>query len=211
MVTVIAPGCHVSALTDSFVLGLPQLPTELWIPPKDSYWPAYSPQHLRLRLQQWLAAGPMGHVRAPLDHALLFIGFSAGVVASIGVARWWQAQGGIVKACIAVDGWGVPLYGQFPIHRISHDRWTHASSQLLGGTEVSFYADPGVEHLELWRSPHTTVGVSTAARPQFQPFTSVPRSQPSDQRGDRALQLAGTQITTAQFIHHLLQWYGEIV
>ncbi|MGB3188280.1 MAG: hypothetical protein WBB43_02490, partial [Limnoraphis sp.] len=63
-----------------------------------------------------------------------------------------------VKALIALDGWGVPLGGNFPIYRISHDRFTHWSSALLGGGVESFYADPPVEHLDLWSSPQTARG-----------------------------------------------------
>ena len=57
-----------------------------------------------------------------------------------------------MKALIAFDGWGVPLVGNFPIYRISHDQFTHWSSELLGKGDKSFYADPPVEHLDLWRS-----------------------------------------------------------
>lgn len=67
-------------------------------------------------------------------------------------------MGGQIKALIALDGWGVPLGGNFPIYRLSHDSFTHWSSALLGGGTESFYADPPVEHLELWRSPQTTKG-----------------------------------------------------
>lgn len=63
-----------------------------------------------------------------------------------------------MKALIAVDGWGVPLSGNFPIHRLSHDYFTHWSSALLGSGDDSFYSDPAVEHLAIWRSPHTCQG-----------------------------------------------------
>lgn len=89
---------------------------------------------------------------------VLFIGFSAGVVGAIGAAWSWQFLGGRVKAFIALDGWGVPLWGDFPIHRLSHDRFTHWSSAMLGSGADNFYAEPPVEHLDLWRSPQNSLG-----------------------------------------------------
>jgi hypothetical protein len=89
---------------------------------------------------------------------LVFIGFSAGVLAAIVAAHAWQVGGGTVRALIAVDGWGVPLAGNFPIHRLSHDYFTHWSSALLGAGADRFYADPPIEHLDLWRSPHRAEG-----------------------------------------------------
>jgi hypothetical protein len=85
---------------------------------------------------------------------ILIISFSAGVVGAIAAASIWQSIGGTIRAFIALDGWGVPLYGNFPIHRLSHDAFTHYTSSLLGSGEDSFYADPSVAHETLWRSPH---------------------------------------------------------
>lgn len=99
-------------------------------------------------------------------------------------ARSWQQSGGTIKALIALDGWGVPLYGDFPIHRLSHDHFTHWSSKLLGAGLDGFYADPPVEHLELWRSPQTTQGW-WEQKSQLQ------------------------QITAVAFLALLLQRYGE--
>jgi hypothetical protein len=101
--------------------------------------------------------------------AISFIGFSAGTIAAISAAHGWQCQGGTVQRVIALDGWGVPLWGDFPIHRLSHDFFTHWSSALLGTGQDSFYADPSVTHLELWRSPHTVhgwIGSPFQANPQ---------------------------------------------
>jgi len=53
---------------------------------------------------------------------------------SLGVA----AIGGHVKAFVLLDGWGVPLVGNFPIHRLSHDYFTQ-SSAVLGSGNDSFY------------------------------------------------------------------------
>ncbi|NJK53546.1 MAG: hypothetical protein HC936_13370 [Leptolyngbyaceae cyanobacterium SU_3_3] len=57
-----------------------------------------------------------------------------------------------------MDGWGVPLGGDFPIYRVSHDRFTHWSSAWWVAGLDSFYADPAVAHLDLWRSPQTVQG-----------------------------------------------------
>jgi len=89
---------------------------------------------------------------------LVWIGFSAGVVGAIAAAWAWQWRGGRVQAFFALDGWGVPLGGDFSIYRLSHDPFTHWSSALLGNGTDSFYADPPVTHLDLWRSPQTIGG-----------------------------------------------------
>ncbi|MBE9020436.1 hypothetical protein IQ272_30760, partial [Chroococcidiopsidales cyanobacterium LEGE 13417] len=80
------------------------------------------------------------------------------VVGALGAAWGWQLMGGKVRAAIAVDGWGVPLFTNFPCYRLSHDYFTHWSSALLGESNDSFYADPPVEHLVLWRSLPTITG-----------------------------------------------------
>lgn len=100
------------------------------------------------------------HLSQTVDLAdpLVFIGFSAGVVGAIAAAWAWQRQGGTIRAFMALDGWGVPLAGSFPIYRFSHDAFTHWSSQPLGIGQQPFYADPGVAHLDLWRSPHQVWG-----------------------------------------------------
>jgi hypothetical protein len=89
---------------------------------------------------------------------ILIISFSAGVVGAIAAAWAWQLQGGTIRAFLALDGWGVPLSGSFPIYRLSHDEFTHWSSQFLGMGEAPFYAEPEVEHLGLWRSPDQAWG-----------------------------------------------------
>ncbi|MBW4664417.1 MAG: hypothetical protein KME01_09490 [Chroococcus sp. CMT-3BRIN-NPC107] len=89
---------------------------------------------------------------------IVFISFSAGVIGALGAAWGWELLGGKVKALIAIDGWGVPLGGNFPIHRLSHDYFTHTTSIVLSRPEDSFYADPMVEHLDMWRSPSTVTG-----------------------------------------------------
>lgn len=161
MTIVICPGIHHPALTQAFCQGLsaartlPENPLlkhdpeailkePLILPPQ---MPVYSPNHVLRFLQQHCESEP-----------LLFLCFSAGVVGGFGAARRWQQQGGNISSLIAIDGWGVPLLSHFPIHRLSHDPFTHWSSRLLGAGEDSFYADPGVDHLALWRSPQRAQG-----------------------------------------------------
>ena len=144
----ICPGVHSPQLTDSFLQGLRQDNQAFgnWLIFPTADYPAYSALNILAFLRQHTS-----------DAAVLFIGFSAGVVGAMGAATLWQ-QFGRVQGFIALDGWGVPLAGNFPIHRLSHDHFTHWSSALLGAGADSFYAEPSVEHLELWRSPHTTSG-----------------------------------------------------
>lgn len=118
-------------------------------------YPAYSAPHILEFMQARLDKGA---TLRQSKASVIFISFSAGVVGAIGAAWGWQQMGGTVNALIALDGWGVPLYGDFPIYRLSHDYFTHWSSALLGGGDESFYASPPVEHLDLWRSPKTVTG-----------------------------------------------------
>jgi len=120
---------------------------------------------------------------------IVFISFSAGVVGAIAAAWGWQLWGGKVKAFMALDGWGVPLVANFPIHRISHDYFTHWSSALLGGGADSFYTEPPVAHLEMWRSPQAVTGWRVAS--------SVETQQNS-------------RLTVSQFLIMLLELYEEI-
>ncbi|WNZ21879.1 hypothetical protein HJG54_02675 [Leptolyngbya sp. NK1-12] len=174
MLIVICPGVHPPDLTASFVQALdwPAEPLVL-----TERLPIYSPPHILTFLLQQI---PPSQRQTPI----LLIGFSAGVVGAIGAAYLWQILGGRIMALIAIDGWGVPLFSPFPIHRISHDAFTHWSSALLGAGQASFYAEPAVAHLELWRAPQTVCGWSV------QSF--APRYH---------------RITAAQFLHDLLQHY----
>lgn len=104
-----------------------------------------------IAVYQWLARQQFSKTQA-----LSFIAFSAGVVGGFGAAIAWQLQGGKIRSFIAFDGWGVPLIANFPIYRVSHDYFTHWSSTLLGTGQSGFYAEPDLEHLELWRSPNCT-------------------------------------------------------
>ncbi|MGL5881148.1 MAG: hypothetical protein ACRC2V_25690 [Xenococcaceae cyanobacterium] len=149
MSVLICPGIHSPQLTESFLQAIQTPSTRLVFP---SYqYPAYS----TVDIFNFLLKNEPNPATAP---PLLFICFSAGVVGGIGAAIAWQMQGGKVNVFIAIDGWGVPLFADFSIHRFSHDYFTHWSSALLGAGEDSFYADPAVEHLEMWRSPQTIMG-----------------------------------------------------
>jgi len=80
---------------------------------------------------------------------LVVIGFSAGVVGLAGAVALWQQQGGQLAHFIAIDGWGVPLIG-IPVTRLSHDFFTHVTSLPLGAGDKNFFAEPGVDHLNMW-------------------------------------------------------------
>lgn len=165
MKIVICPGVHDEALTQHFLLSLQRkIAHHDYIVFPSQRYPAYSAPHiLNFVIQQLgleLTPRLLSHKeeRSPMLPSLLFISFSAGVVGAIGTAWAWRLMGGQVTAFIAFDGWGVPLYGDFPIHRVGRDAFTHWTSALLGGGASSFYANPGVPHLDLWRSPHTAFG-----------------------------------------------------
>jgi hypothetical protein len=159
MVTIICPGFHHPALTTDFLNAVyPNWRSRealgyLLIYPIQRY-PAYDGSKIIDFLQHSM-----------VDTSLTFIGFSAGVVGAMTAAWLWQQQGGHVQAVIALDGWGMPVLGHFPVYRMSHDYFTHWSSALLGNGVESFWADPAVEHLELWRSPGTVKGWWSSSTP----------------------------------------------
>lgn len=165
-ITIVCPGIHDPKLTESFLEQLiAQVEQDgehkcqsenILIFPTQNY-PAYSSVHILQFLRDNLDRNTAGIGRLA-SSSLVFISFSAGVAGAIGAAYRWQMQGGRVKAFISLDGWGVPLYGNFPIYRLSHDYFTHWSSALLGAGEESFYAEPPVDHLALWRSPQKALG-----------------------------------------------------
>ncbi|NEP37666.1 MAG: hypothetical protein F6K38_41700 [Moorea sp. SIO3B2] len=180
---IICPGIHDHQLTQDFLASLelssPSTEKVLIFPAQD--YPAYSAIHIKEFLQRHI-----GLVKTPI----VLISFSAGVVGAIAAAWGWQLLGGSIQALIAIDGWGVPLYGNFPIHRISHDYFTHWSSALLGAGEDSFYATPAIGHLDLWRSPCQCQGW----------WVMVPLGEQPPQR---------TYITAAEFIMQLLVIYSN--
>ena len=121
----------------------------LYCPPSSIY------RTQSLDVYQWLQQQQLSVLE---KRSLFFIAFSAGVVGGIGAALAWQLTGGKVRGFVAIDGWGMPLAGNFPIYRLSHDYFTHWSSAALGGGGAGFYADPPQEHLTLWRSPQNVRG-----------------------------------------------------
>jgi hypothetical protein len=157
MTIIICPGIHDPALTQSFVSGLQERsPNSNGENSVDILtFSGEGPLTLSaLHILDFLHQNLDDKLKSPV----VFISFSAGVVGAIMAARMWQLFGGHIKAFIAIDGWGVPLGGDFPIHRMSHDRFTHWSSKTLGGGQNNFYADPPVEHLSMWQAPGTVQG-----------------------------------------------------
>ena len=160
MPIIICPGIHVSELTEQFVKGIQNIigQQRYLIFPTDQY-PPYS----AIAVYNWLKKQSFSGAET---QSLSFIAFSAGVVGSIGAALAWELQGGKVNYFVAFDGWGMPLIGNFPIHRVSHDYFTHWSSNITGGATCSFYAETKIEHLDLWRSPGLCWGWETIAHGQ---------------------------------------------
>ena len=148
---IICPGVHAPQLTSSFIQR--SIKQDCSILPTERYLP-----YNAIAIAQWLKTIYSSPIDTP---PLSFITFSAGVVGGIGAANIWQMQGGKIAHFVAFDGWGVPLIANFPIYRISHDYFTHWSSSILGRGKSSFYAEPGIEHLDLWRSPNTCWGWET--------------------------------------------------
>ncbi|WP_392478457.1 hypothetical protein [Nostoc sp. C110] len=158
MSIIICPGIHEPELTESFRVGLLDLVSNGAIPAV-SYANAPHTANILLYPGKDVLVLSAFHILQflrdrlsnSLESPIIFISFSAGVVGAIGAAHLWQLLGGSVKAFIAIDGWGVPLQGNFPIHRMSHDYFTHWSSCLLGCGQNNFYAQPAVDHLSMWQ------------------------------------------------------------
>jgi hypothetical protein len=90
--------------------------------------------------------------------ALIIWAFSAGCVGAAALANHWHRYRNPVLALFLVDGWGVPWSGIAPLHRLSHDRFTHTTSRWLGQGTADFVATPAVPHPRLWQSPQTVLG-----------------------------------------------------
>ena len=137
MPIIICPGIHEPELTKSFIQGClnqsNQNSVDILIFPEQGYL-TLSTFHILHFLHNRLGN--------KLESPVIFLCFSAGVIGGIGAATAWQLLGGHVQAFIAIDGWGVPLAGNFPIHRLSHDYYTHWTSAYLGMGENNFYAEP---------------------------------------------------------------------
>ncbi|MBD2496881.1 hypothetical protein [Nostoc sp. FACHB-280] len=150
MMIILCPGIHEPELTENFISGcFSQKRDKIMVCPGQGVLALSAPHIL-----QFLSDRCKNRQNTPI----VFISFSAGVLGAIAAAWNWQIWGGQVKAFIAIDGWGVPLWGNFPIHRLSHDYFTHWSSSLLGSGHNNFYAEPTVDHLSMWRSPQNVQG-----------------------------------------------------
>ncbi len=119
-------------------------------------------QWLAPSLAQWaqLDTAPTERASAPQPAYpdVLVWAFSAGCVGAAGLVNYWHRYRGTVRALFMVDGWGVPGPSVVPVHRLSHDWITHVTSPCWGCPTAHFYADPGVPHRQLWRSPDQVAG-----------------------------------------------------
>ncbi|MDZ8052631.1 MAG: hypothetical protein RMX68_028895 [Aulosira sp. ZfuVER01] len=189
MSIIICPGIHEPELTASFISGCLNLNSDsssttaavnILVYPEQGVL-TLSPFHILQFLHNCLGN--------ELESPVIFISFSAGVVGAMLAANSWRLLGGNVKAFIAIDGWSVPLWGDFPIHRMSHDYFTHWSSSLLGSGKNNFYAEPAVDHLSIWRSPQTVQGFWVDPSEEFY------------SKSDR--------LSACEFFHLLLKRYEE--
>ena len=105
--------------------------------------------------------------------ALIIWAFSAGCVGAAALATHWQQYRGRVLALFMADGWGVPRDPGVPVHRLSHDPITHATSRWLGAGDDDFYADPAVPHLTLWQQPQRATGWAIAPGQVRQSLTAA--------------------------------------
>jgi hypothetical protein len=191
MPIIICPGIHEPELTESFIQGClhqsgksfsNQKQVDILIFPEQGYL-TLSAFHILHFLDNRLG----NKLKLPL----IFICFSAGVIGGIGAATAWQLLGGHIQAFIAIDGWGVPLVGNFPIHRLSHDHYTHWTSAYLGMGENNFYAEPAVDHLTMWQSPQSVQGQWVNPSVGFSP----PKNY----------------LSASEFLNFLLQRYQKVV
>ena len=171
MPIIICPGIHAPELTKSFIQGClnqaGEKSIDILVYPGQGYL-TLSTFHILHFLCDRLGA-PSDRLNNKLKSPVIFLCFSAGVIGGIGAATAWQLWGGHVQAFIAIDGWGVPLGGNFPIHRLSHDHYTHWTSAYLGMGENNFYAEPAVDHLSMWQSPQSVQGQWTNPSIGFSP------------------------------------------
>ncbi|MDX2243130.1 MAG: hypothetical protein NW224_20815 [Leptolyngbyaceae cyanobacterium bins.302] len=160
---VLCPGFHAATLTQAFLAQLATIVpsrAKVLVFPSDRR-PVYSiPDILYFLYERLNAEWHRPWLKVPV----VFVGFSAGVVGAMGAALAWEMIGGNVLGLFALDGLGVPVVGSFPTHRLSSNHFTHWSSAWFGGGQDSFYADPEIEHLTLWKSPQTVQGWWVSAR-----------------------------------------------
>ena len=204
MNVIICPGIHETALTTSFILGLLELNPDIFS--------CLSSVKILIYLGEGLKTLSAFHILyflfekiEDVKSPVVFIGFSAGVVGALQAAYLWQILGGQVRAFIAIDGWGVPLAGNFPIHTISHDYFTHRSLLRLVSGNNNFYAQPAVKHLEIWRSPQSVGGWWVNPKSQSHKSQSHKSQNNKSQENNSKIYL-----TVAEFLHMLLKHYKEI-
>lgn len=151
---IICDGIHPPQWTNDF---LGSLHNEIIEIKEDNYlvFPSQHPSYNGQSIYQFILDH---HPYPSSSDGLIMIGFSAGVVGALIASGLWQRNGGKVLALIAIDGWGVPLIANFPIHTISHDYFTHLTLIKFNHNCDSFYADPCVSHEQIWRSPLQTLG-----------------------------------------------------
>lgn len=200
MMIIVCPGIHSPHWTQAWLKQLAQAAPEviptLHIAPVAPLG-AWSPYQVRQGLEAAIAPPPT---------SLIFIAFSAGCVAAAALAHHCHHRGYAVRAVIAWDGWGVPLAGPFPVHRLSHDVFTHRTS----GSAPSlghFYSDPPVSHGHLWQSPATVPGWQT--QPGISP---APKPPPGPRETDSHPGAGSPQplaTTALDFLVACLRHYGE--
>lgn len=205
----ICPGFHRVELTQHLVQGLKTLPTlsdlSLLIYPAETIpGAALSGYGIRQFLLTQLGRTTADISRVP-PQPVFFLAFSAGCVGAIATAHHWHSIGGTVGAFFAVDGWGVPLVAPFPVHRLSHDRFTHDTSILLGSDHVDFYADPAVSHLELWSQfsqvqGQQVLGCKVEGREQASPLHRSRFSVPGAATQEPTLFSQSVSLTAGQFL-----------
>ncbi len=154
---VLLPGFHPPEWTAQFVAAVwGDRPPPLAIFPAHRQ-PVYAPDCVMAWLREQFADD---------DRPITLIGFSAGAVGAWALMRQWESVTQVPAAgrsltlsrTMLIDGWGVPIATQIPCYRLSHDRFTHHTSALLGAGVQGFYADPPVAHGDLWRSPDRAWG-----------------------------------------------------
>lgn len=188
---VINQGFHPPAPTAALLADLGRY--EIWqaltpvVIPAQPTWRVLSAYALRQALLSALGRSLAEAIAQPPQ--LFFLAFSGGCVGAAGAARHWHSLGCPVTAFFAVDGWGLPLVLPFPVHRLSHDLFTHQSSLRLGRDRLDFYADPAAAHLDLWRCPSQIGGYQVEAD-----------GFASDDAGAAAGATAPAQTTAAAFI-----------
>lgn len=110
-------------------------------------------------LRHWLEGNdqPARQINSDYPHLIIWA-FSAGCVGAVALAQHWQRYRGQVLALFLADGWGVPTVGPIPLHRLSHDGFTHVTSGWLGPGQVNFVSQPAVSHHQLWCHPEQVWG-----------------------------------------------------